>query len=81
MAIFFSSLLPQFTSRIHPGFFSLLELGLLFCCLTLVWLSGYAVMVARAGAVLQRPAIRRTLDAVTGAILIGLGLRLVTEQL
>jgi threonine/homoserine/homoserine lactone efflux protein len=81
MAIFFTSLLPQFASRTHPSFVSLLALGLIFCCMTFVWLSGYAVVVAGAGTVFQRPAVRRTLDAVTGTVLIGLGVRLVTERL
>jgi threonine/homoserine/homoserine lactone efflux protein len=76
MAVFFSSLLPQFGS----SFGELLGLGLLFCCLTLTWLSAYAVVVARAGDVLRRPAIRRAIDAVTGAVLVGLGLRLATER-
>ena len=60
MAVFFSSLLPQFGGT---SFASLLALGLLFCTLTLVWLSAYAVVVARAGDVLRRPRIRRALDA------------------
>ena len=37
--------------------------------MTLVWLSAYAVVVARAGDVLRRPRIRRVLDAVTGVVL------------
>ena len=76
MAVFFSSLLPQFGS----SFVELLALGVLFCCLTLTWLSAYAVVVARAGDVLRRPAIRRVIDAVTGAVLIALGLRLAADR-
>jgi threonine/homoserine/homoserine lactone efflux protein len=72
MAIFFSSLLPQF----GHSFPELLGLGLLFCSLTLTWLSLYAVAVARAGDVLRRPAIRRAIDAVTGTALVALGVRL-----
>jgi len=48
--------------------------------MTLTWLSAYAVVVARAGDVLRRPAIRRAIDAVTGAVLVALGLRLATER-
>jgi threonine/homoserine/homoserine lactone efflux protein len=48
----------------------------LFCALTLAWLSAYAVAVARAGDVLRRPRVRRTIDAITGAALVALGLRL-----
>jgi threonine/homoserine/homoserine lactone efflux protein len=72
MAVFFSSLLPQF----GDSFASLLALGLLFCSLTLAWLSAYAFAVARAGDVLRRPRVRRTIDAVTGTALVALGIRL-----
>jgi threonine/homoserine/homoserine lactone efflux protein len=54
----------------------LLGLGLVFCSLTLLWLSAYALAVARAGDLLRRSRVRRTLDAVTGAALVARGLRL-----
>jgi threonine/homoserine/homoserine lactone efflux protein len=76
MAVFFTSLLPQFGS----SFPTLLALGLVFCTMTFVWLSAYAVAVAKAGDVLRRPAIRRAFDAVLGAVLVALGLRLATER-
>ena len=79
MAVFFTSLLPQFTSG-GPAFAGLLALGLVFSMLTLVWLGAYAVAVARAGRLLRRPAVRRVLDAVTGAVLVALGLRLGAER-
>ena len=80
MAVFFTSLLPQFAGNGEASFVSLLALGLLFCAMTFVWLSAYALAVAKAGGVLRRPAVRRALDAVTGAVLIALGLRLATER-
>ena len=76
MAVFFSSLLPQFAD----AFPALLGLGLLFCALTLAWLTAYALVVARAGEVLRRPRVRRALDAVTGAALVALGLRLASTE-
>jgi threonine/homoserine/homoserine lactone efflux protein len=79
MAVFFMSLLPQFTSSEDTSAF-VLALGLVFCLLTLGWLTGYAVVVAKAGDVLRQPRIRRVLDGLTGAVLLGLGLRLVSEQ-
>ena len=78
MAVFFTSLLPQFAGDGGASFAGLLALGLLFNMLTFVWLAGYAVAVARAGAVLQRPAIRRAIDGVTGAVLVAFGIRLAT---
>jgi threonine/homoserine/homoserine lactone efflux protein len=76
MAVFFTSLLPQFGS----SFPALLALGVVFCAMTLVWLSGYAFIVAKAGDVLRRTRVRRVLDGLTGAVLVGLGLRLATER-
>ena len=78
MAVFFSSLLPQFASK--PSFAALLVLGLIFCSMTLAWLTAYAFAVAKAGDFLRRSRVRRALDAVTGAVLVGLGLRLAAEQ-
>jgi threonine/homoserine/homoserine lactone efflux protein len=76
MAVFFMSLLPQFAGS-FPG---LLALGLIFCTMTLVWLTAYAFAVAKAGDFLRRRRIRRAIEAVTGAILVALGLRLATER-
>ena len=78
IAVFFTTFLPQFTAR--ASFPSLLVLGLVFCTLTLVWLVGYGAVVARAGDVLRRPRVRRALEALTGAVLIGFGVRLATEH-
>jgi threonine/homoserine/homoserine lactone efflux protein len=69
MAVFFSSLLPQF----GDAFGELLALGLVFCALTLAWLSVYAAVVAHAGDLLRRPRVRRSIDGVTGGALVALG--------
>jgi threonine/homoserine/homoserine lactone efflux protein len=76
VAVFFTSLLPQFASSFAP----LLALGLLFSAMTLVWLLCYALVVARATDVLRRPRIRRALDAVTGTVLVALGIRVAAEH-
>jgi threonine/homoserine/homoserine lactone efflux protein len=78
-AVFFTSLLPQFVPAGGAAFPTLLALGLLYCSITLAWLSGYAVVVARLGAVLGRSGIRRAIEAVTGLVLTALGVRLATE--
>jgi threonine/homoserine/homoserine lactone efflux protein len=76
MAVFFTSLLPQFGS----SFGVLVALGLVFCSLTFTWLAAYAVAVAKAGDVLRRPRIRRALDRVTGVALVVFGARLAAES-
>ena len=75
MAVFFPSLLPQFAH----SFAALLSLGLVFAAMTLLWLSAYAVVVARAGDLLLRPRVRRTIDAVVGVVLVVFGVRLASE--
>jgi threonine/homoserine/homoserine lactone efflux protein len=80
MAAFFPSLLPQFAPGGQASFWRLLALGLLFCALTLVWLTGYALAVAKAGDLFGRSRIRRTIEGITGAVLIALGVRLATTR-
>jgi threonine/homoserine/homoserine lactone efflux protein len=77
MAAFFTSLLPQFGDA---SFAAMAAFGLLFCALTLGWLTGYALVVAKAGDVLRRGRVRRALDAVMGAVLVVFGLRLATAR-
>ena len=72
MAVFFSSLLPQFAH----SFAGLLVLGLVFASMTLTWLSAYAVVVAKVGDVFRS----RVVDAVVGAVLVAFGLRLATDH-
>jgi threonine/homoserine/homoserine lactone efflux protein len=80
MAAFFTSLLPQFTPSGEASFSGLAVPGLIFSAMTLLWLAGYALTIARLGSLLSRPAIRRTLDGITGAVLIGFGLRIAAEK-
>jgi len=76
MAVFFTSLLPQFAGSL-PG---LLALGLVFCGLTLAWLTAYAAAIARAGDALRRGRLRRALDAIAGTALIAVGVRLASAD-
>jgi threonine/homoserine/homoserine lactone efflux protein len=73
MAVFFTSLLPQFGGG---SFLALLALGLAFAAMTFLWLS----LVAHAGGLLRRQRVRRVLDAATGVVLTALGLRLASER-
>ena len=79
MAIFFTSLLPQFATG-DATFWSMLSLGVVFAAITLLWLSAYAVAVAKAESVLRGTGFRRVLDAVTGTVLVAFGLSLAAER-
>jgi threonine/homoserine/homoserine lactone efflux protein len=80
MAVFFTSLLPQFAPESGPRFATFMALGLCFCAMTAAWLTAYAFAVARARTVFERPRIRRVVDGLTGAVLVALGLRLASEH-
>ena len=80
IAVFFTSLLPQFVHGHGSAFAPLLFLGVVFAALTLAWLAAYALAVGQASGWLRRPGVRRTLDRFTGIVLIGFGVRLALER-
>jgi len=81
IAAFFTSLLPQFgAGGGGSAFWAMLGLGLVFCAITLTWLALYVTAVARMHAALRRPRVRRAIEAVTGTVLVALGVRLATEH-
>jgi threonine/homoserine/homoserine lactone efflux protein len=80
IAVFYSTFLPQF---IEPGDSALLVSMLLagvHIALGLAWLSLYAWLLARAVEAFRGSRVRRALDALTGTVLVGLGLRLAAER-
>jgi RhtB (resistance to homoserine/threonine) family protein len=80
IAVFFTSLMPQFVSPGTSVLLPFLVLGSVFVLITLVWLCGYALLAVRMSAVLTRPAVKAALDRLTGVVLIGLGVRLALER-
>ena len=46
----------------------------------LVWLTGYAWLLDRAVTAFKSSRVRRALDALTGTVLVALGLRLAAER-
>jgi RhtB (resistance to homoserine/threonine) family protein len=80
IALVFTTLIPQFVDPDEPAVAQTLLLAASFICMGLVWLTAYALFVAKLGVVLKRPAIRRVLNAVTGTVLTALGIRLAFEH-
>jgi len=80
IAVFFTSLLPQFVDAEHTQPQELLLLGVLFNCLGVIWLLTYAELAARGRNMLVRPRVKRALDRLTGVTLIALGVRLAAER-
>ena len=80
MAVFYTSLLPQFTPADGPAFAVLLGLGVIFSLMTFSWLALYATAVDRLSDLLGRTGVRRALDAAMGTVLVALGGRLALEK-
>jgi threonine/homoserine/homoserine lactone efflux protein len=79
LGVFFLTLLPQFGDA-AGSVGRLVVLALVFAATGLVWLLVFTAMVASVGDVLSRPGLRRALGRVTGAVFIGLGLRVAVER-
>jgi threonine/homoserine/homoserine lactone efflux protein len=74
-AVFMIAFYPQFVPADGPVFATTALLGLLQITIETGLYLGLAAGVARAGAWFRRPPIRRRLEAVSGTVLVGLGLR------
>jgi RhtB (resistance to homoserine/threonine) family protein len=80
IAVFFTSLLPQFVDPSGAATLQLVLLGALFNAMGIVWLVAYAIVAARGRDVLGRPPIKRALDRLSGLVLVGLGVRLALDE-
>jgi threonine/homoserine/homoserine lactone efflux protein len=80
IAVFFTSLMPQFAPSSGPTFPVLLGLGLLFSAMTFAWLVLYVTAIDRLGELLARTGVRRAIDAVMGTVLVALGARIAVER-
>jgi threonine/homoserine/homoserine lactone efflux protein len=80
ISVFFMAFLPAFVpAGVSAVEFSLV-LGIWFIAETGLWLAVVAWLADRGVRWLRRPAVQRWIERVTGIVLIGFGLRLVTES-
>jgi threonine/homoserine/homoserine lactone efflux protein len=80
ISVFFMAFLPAFIpAGVSTAQFSLV-LGLWFIAETGLWLFVVAWLAGHGARWLHRPAVQRWLGRVTGVVLIGFGIRLVTES-
>ena len=77
LAVFFTTLLPQFISAGDPVFAKSMLLAALFVTIGLTWLVLYAHLVEF---VARSVRFRRAVEAVSGAVLVALGARLAVDR-
>jgi threonine/homoserine/homoserine lactone efflux protein len=80
LAVFYTSFLPQFIAPGEPVLLKSFALASIHAALGIVWLCFYARTLVAAGRVLSRPAVRRTLDRITGTALVAMGIRLAATR-
>lgn len=80
IALVYTTLIPQFIDRGGSEIAQTFLLAGVFIAMGLAWLTGYALFVARIGALLRRPTVRRLVNAVAGTMLTALGVRLAFER-
>ena len=76
VALFYLTFLPQFIAPGDPVLRVSLFLASLHVAMGLVWLSIYGSALHKLNAAMTRSGVRRTIEAVTGGLLMALGLRL-----
>lgn len=74
--IFYMAFLPQFIAPGDPALLKSLWLAGVHFVIANVWQIGVAMMVGRAGRLLARRWVARTLDGITGTVLVALGIKL-----
>jgi threonine/homoserine/homoserine lactone efflux protein len=77
LAVFFTTLLPQFISEGDPVFAKSILLAGLFVAIGMTWLVVYVQLV---DFVARSERFRRAVEAVSGAVLVALGARLVVDR-
>jgi threonine/homoserine/homoserine lactone efflux protein len=79
LAVFFVALFPQFLMRGSPVLPYALAMAAAVVALDIMWFSALTYAVDRARTML-RPRVQRMMERVTGAVMIGLGIRLAMES-
>ena len=79
IALFYTTFLPQFIGPGDPVLLLSIAMASVHIALGIVWLSAYAWLLDRAVDAFRGSRLRRTLDAVTGAVLVAIGVRVAAD--
>ena len=80
VAVFYLAFLPQFIAPGDPVFAKSVLMAAIHFTLGMAWLTTVSLGLASVRPLLEKPAVRRWLEATTGALLVGFGLRLALER-
>ena len=80
VAVFFLTFLPQFVVSGSNTFFPFLIMGITYTVLTAIWFLIYVSLINQISAFMKRPKTKNIIEGITGAILIGFGIKLALEK-
>jgi threonine/homoserine/homoserine lactone efflux protein len=80
VGVFYLTFMPQFMSPGDNVLVRSLAFAVAHGIMGMAWLTAYAWVLSRIGALLGRSGVRRCLERVTGGVLVALGLRLALER-
>lgn len=79
-AVFYFAFLPQFINAGDPVVVKSIALASIHCAMSLVWLSFIVVSVHSVRLLFVKPVFRKTLEGLSGSVLILLGIKLAFES-
>ena len=80
VAVFFLTFLPQFSGSGSNAFFEFLALGLTYTFLTMIWSIFFVYLINYISDFMKKPSTLKTVEGITGGILILFGLKLALEH-
>lgn len=78
--IFYMAFLPQFIDPAHSAVAQSMMMAAVHFTIGMVWQGALVLMVGRARQWLQTPKVSKTMDSITGFLLIGFGVKLAGSQ-
>lgn len=80
VAVFFLTFLPQFVVNGSNTFLPFLIMGVTYTVMTAIWFLLYVYLINHISAFMKRPKTKNIIEGITGAILIGFGIKLALEK-
>ena len=80
VAVFFLTFLPQFVATDVSPLFPFFLLGLTYTVLTAVWFIFYVSLLHKVRQFMNKPSTQKVMEGLTGAVLVGFGVKLAFEK-
>ncbi|THE09233.1 LysE family translocator [Bacillus timonensis] len=80
VAVFFLTFLPQFVDAGSDTFVPFLIMGFTYTVLTAIWFFLYVYLLNQISTFMKKPKAQNMIEGITGAILIGFGIKLALEK-